>query len=208
MAVLGPALFAAGCEPTTPVRDCIGCTYDFADFDSAVFHWSPSTLPVRFYPDPRGAMPALVSLAVDAWEAQFLYGEFRGALVSDSSQADVIVEWSGSVPADVSPDPGAPVAACDGQTVYPSWAGGTSTGRALHVTIGALTGGYTQAQVAACLRRVVIHEFGRALGLLQNSPSPLDIMYITPTVAFPSSRDRRTVEVLYHTTATVVPPAR
>jgi predicted Zn-dependent protease len=55
---------------------------------------------------------------------------------------------------------------------------------------------------------VVIHEFGRALGLLQNSPSPLDIMYITPTVAFPSSRDRRTVEVLYHTTATVVPPAR
>jgi matrixin len=204
------ALAAAGCEPTAPVRQCAGCTYSFADTippDTLLFHWPASVLPVRFYADPRGVMPALVSLGLAAWEAQFLYGEFRGVRVSDSSQADVIVQWSGSVPPDVSPDPGTPVRACDGQTVYPSWAIGSSPGRAVRVSLGTLAG-YTDAQVAACLRRVVTHELGHTLGLLQHSPSPLDIMYQTPTVTFPSSTDRNTVEVLYHTAATVVPPLR
>jgi predicted Zn-dependent protease len=204
------ASVGAGCEPTAPVRDCTGCTYDFADTippDTLVFHWPVALLPVRFYADPRGAMPALVSLGVGAWEAQFLYGEFRGVLVSDSSQADVIVGWNGIVPPDVPPDPGAPVSACDGQTVYPSWATGSSPGRTVHVTLGTLAG-YTDAQVAACLRRVAMHELGHALGLLKHSPSSFDIMHQTPTVALPSSSDRRTVEVLYHTAATVGPPPR
>jgi hypothetical protein len=44
--------------------------------------------------------------------------------------------------------------------------------------------------------------------LLKHSPSSFDIMHQTPTVALPSSSDRRTVEVLYHTAATVGPPPR
>jgi hypothetical protein len=210
VAMLFAALIAAGCEPTIPVRDCSGCTYDFADTippDTLVFHWPAVAQPVRFYADPRGAMPALVSFGIDSWEAQFLYGEFRGVLVSDSSQADVIVQWRGSVPPDVPPDPGTPVAACDGATVYPSWAIGTAPGRALRVTLGVLAG-YTSPQVAACLRRITTHEIGHALGLLRHSPSSFDIMNQTPTVALPSSADRRTVEVLYHTVATVQPPPR
>jgi hypothetical protein len=206
--LIGSALAGAGCEPAAPVRDCTGCTYDFADTippDTLVFHWPASALPVRFYADPRGALPTLVSIGLAVWEAQFLYGELRGVLVSDSSQADVIVQWRSVVPPDVPPDTGTPVVACDGQTDYPSWVTGSAPGRALHVTLGILTG-YTDAQVAACLRRVATHEIGHALGLLKHSPFPLDIMNQTPTVAFPSSTDRRTVEVLYHTAATVVPP--
>lgn len=202
------ATLVATCEPTAPVRDCSGCMYDFADTippDRIVFHWPATALPVRVYADPRGAMPALVSRGLAAWEGQFLYGEFRSAASADSSQADVIVQWSGSVPPDVPPDPGPPVVACGGQTVYPSWAAGSAPGRAVRVTLGALAG-YTQAQVAACLQRVAIHELGHAIGLLRHSPSALDIMNQTPTAAAPSSVDRNTVEVLYHTAATVTPP--
>jgi predicted Zn-dependent protease len=211
MALLGAALFAAGCEPTTPVRDCIGCTYDFADTippDTLVFHWPASRLPLRIYADPRGAMPALVSLSLAVWQAQFLYGEFRGVQATDSTRADIIVQWEAGVAPDVAPDPGDPVAACDGATTNPTAVFTDSSANVLHVMLSPRGGSFTDAQVAACLRRVVIHEVGHALGLLRHSPSPLDIMYETPTVAFPSSADRRTVEVLYHTTATVVPPPR
>jgi predicted Zn-dependent protease len=210
-ALLGTALVAAGCEPTAPVRDCTGCTYDFADTtppDTLVFHWPASRLPVRFYADPRGAMPVLVSLGIAAWQAQFLYGEFRGVQVTDSSRADVIVQWEPSVPADVAPDPGPPVPACDGATTNPAAVFVDSSANVLHVTLSPLGSAFTDAQVAACLRRVVIHELGHALGLLKHSPLAFDIMNQTPTVALPSSTDRNTVELLYHTTPTVVPPAR
>jgi hypothetical protein len=210
-ALLSAAFLAAGCEPTAPVRDCTGCTYDFADTippDMFVFHWPVSRLPVRFYADPRGSMPALVSLGIAAWEAQFLYGEFRGVPTTDSSRADIIVQWAAGVPPDVAPDPGPPVAACDGATTNPAAVFTDSSVNVLHVTLSSRGGSYTDAQVAACLRRVVIHELGHALGLLKHSPSPFDIMNQMPTVALPSSADRRTVEVLYHTVATVQPPPR
>lgn len=205
--VLGAAVVAA-CEPVAPVRDCPGCTYDFADTVPPVilvFHWPNTALPVRFYADPRGAMPSLVAQGIEAWEAQFLYGEVRGVAVTDSSQADVIVQWASVVPPDVPPDPGPPVTACAGATTYPSWVSGSAPGRAVRVTLGTLAG-YTPPQVAACLQRVVVHELGHALGLLKHSPAPLDIMNQTPTVYTPSSADRRTVEILYHTAATVAPP--
>jgi len=55
---------------------------------------------------------------------------------------------------------------------------------------------------------MTIHEMGHSLGLVRHSPSTLDIMNGIPTVSWPSDEDRRTIEVLYHTKATVVPPPR
>jgi predicted Zn-dependent protease len=209
-ALLGTALVAAGCEPTAPVRDCTGCTYDFADTippdTILVFHWPASRLPVRFYADPRGAMPGLVARAVTVWQQQFLYGEFRGVVVSDSSQADVIVGWSGGVPPDVPADPGLPVEACAGAT-DPATVFVDSSVTVLHVELVPKPG-YSDAQVAACLQRVSIHELGHSIGLQRHSSSPFDIMNLVPTVPLPSNTDRTTAEVLYHTAATVVPPPR
>ena len=54
---------------------------------------------------------------------------------------------------------------------------------------------------------VTIHEVGHALGLFQHSTDSLsDIMASPPRVSLPSDGDRRTVEVLYHTPATLSPP--
>jgi predicted Zn-dependent protease len=53
---------------------------------------------------------------------------------------------------------------------------------------------------------MAIHELGHALGLLRHSPFDEDIMYGSPLVDFPSRFDRRTAEVLYHSTPTVRPP--
>jgi predicted Zn-dependent protease len=155
---------------------------------------------------PQGNLVFLVQHAVDAWAGLFLYNEFSGVLVSDSSAADVIVAWSGSVPADVPPDPGPPVPACQGLTNVPAVDSATNRLRGpFHVYLGML-GGYTPAQVQACLRRTAIHEVGHVLGLFLESPAPQDIMYVTPAVDAPSEQDRRTVEVLYHTPPTVLPP--
>lgn len=201
---------AAACEPTVPVRDCTGCTYDFADTippdTSLVFHWPATRLPVRYYADPRAAMPALVATGVATWNAQFLYGELRAVQVADSNAADVIVRWEATPPPDVPPDTGAAVDACAGSTTNPSVVFRDSSARVLHVTLGAKAGAFSDAQVAACLRRVAIHELGHSLGLLKHSPSRFDIMNAVPTVSFPSVTDRRTVELLYHTLPTVLPP--
>ena len=74
-AALALVAMLTACEPAAPVRDCAGCVYDFADTvpprTALVFHWPVSRQPVRFYADPRGAMPSLVAQGVAAWEAQF-----------------------------------------------------------------------------------------------------------------------------------------
>ena len=192
------ALLVACSEPTIPSRSD---RYGF-DLGGEVFHWPADRLPVRFYAQPRGNLPFLVQRASEAWAGQFLYGEFTARLVSDSFGADVIV-YADSAP-DVPPDPGQPVNACSGVTRFAQVDNATNrlTDR-IHVEL-TLVGVYTPAEVAACLRRTTIHELGHALGLFQHSSVTTDIMYAPPQVDLPSERDRRTIEVLYHTPATIL----
>lgn len=196
----------AGCaDPTAPSRLA---TYAF-DASGDVFHWPTGRLPVRFFADTRGHMRALVDRAVRLWEAQFLYGEFRAVLVDDSTAADVIVLWADSIPPDVPPDTGAAVFACDGLTNFTFDTTGTALSRAVRSEVGIRIGQtYTAGQVAACVRRTTVHEIGHAIGLLNHSPYSGDIMWANDTAAVPSPSDRRTVEILYHTTPTIAPPPR
>jgi len=176
------------------------------DLSGDVFHWPVSRLPVRFFGDTRGPMRTYVQRAIGLWEDQFLYGEFRGTLVADSSDADVIVTWADSVPADVPPDKGTPVDACSGFTTLIFDGPGTALAEPIHVQLSVLIVGATPAQLAACMRRTVVHELGHTLGLWQEASDSLVIMNFTPWVPVPSDKDRRTVEYLYHVTPSIAPP--
>ena len=171
-----------------------------------IFRWPAERLPVRYFADSRGHMPSLVTRGLDVWEQQFLYGEFHGELVSDSTAADVIVVWDDSVPPNVPPDTAGAVGACTGVTTILIDSTNAIT-EALRVVVG-VAPGFTTAQVAACLPRVTAHELGHTLGLLRHSSGPDDLMSGPPRVEVPTARDRRTVEVLYHTTSTIAPPPR
>jgi len=200
----GAVLMAAllGCEgPTIPARTP---AYGFDDPTTGdVFRWPSTRLPVRVWTDPRGALPRLATVGLQAWEASFLYGEFRGVPTGDTLHADILMRWADSVPPDVPPDTGPVAFACRGITRLVVGAGNTlSDDVRIDISINF---GYTPGQVAACVARVVPHELGHALGLLQHSPDTADLMHANPRVAVPSDGDRRTVEVLYHTEPTLAP---
>lgn len=177
-----------------------------SDLAGDVFHWPADRLPVRYFADTRGTMPALVRTSLREWEAQFLYGEFRGMLVADSMAADVIVTWQDSVPPDVPPDTTGALGACDGVTSFVIDAANAMT-EPIRVQLRVRLG-FTAPQIAACMRRVAAHELGHTLGILTHSPAATDLMSGTPATATPTDRDRNTAQVLYHTPSTIEPPPR
>lgn len=171
-----------------------------------VFRWPEDRIPVRYFVDRRGTLPALVARGLAVWERQFLYGEFRATLVADSNAADVIVRWQDSVPPDVTPDTSGALGACTGFTTYLIDTTDTITAP-LRVLIRP-NSGFTLAQVAACLPRVTAHELGHTLGILSHAGGTEELMHGTPRVDTPSAIDRATAEVLYHTQPTIGPPPR
>ncbi|MDP3909725.1 MAG: hypothetical protein Q8Q14_04995 [Gemmatimonadales bacterium] len=194
----------AGCgEVLTPSRTP-RYPADHPTLPGEFFRWTTDRLPVRYFADTRGNMAALVAHGVGLWERQFLYGEFRGALVADSNAADVIVVWQDSVPPAAPPDTAGAVGACDGVTTILIDSASAIT-EALRVELR-VQPGFTLAQVAACLPRVAAHEVGHTIGLLRHSSGPDDLMSGPPRVDAPTARDRATAEVLYHTQPTITPP--
>ena len=200
---LAIAVLTAGCSDIIPPSRT---PRYLADAAGDTFHWPPDRIPVRYFVDPRGALPRLVHNGLSAWQDQFLYGEFRAVVVADSTAADVIVRWQDSVPADVPPDTAGALGACDGVTTYVLDSTKTMTGPE-HVSLRVRLG-YTLPQIAECVRRVVTHELGHSLGILSHSPATTDLMYGTPAIERPTERDRNTAQVLYHTPPTIFPPPR
>lgn len=173
--------------------------------DTISFHWPADRLPVRFWVEATDPLPADVAQAITVWRGVFLYGEYDGTVVSDSTTADVIV--TSGVP------PGPQLSVTRLRSVAPQCAGATDVSVSddhtqlllpIRIYINAQSG-VGAPGLDDCLALTVLHEVGHSLGIFRHSSNPADLMYFDPAVAQPSERDRTTAEVLYHVPSTVEP---
>jgi predicted Zn-dependent protease len=176
--------------------------------DTLSFHWPQARLPVRFWAEDTLNLPVHVQQAIGQWQAAFLYGEFRGELVADSSIADVIVA-SG-----IAPKGGLSVTRleslmapeCQGATDIELDASGHQILPPIRVYVDPRFDPAAPG-VDACMALTTTHEVGHSLGIFAHSPNAEDIMFADPVVAELSPRDRATAELASHTepTLTVAP---
>lgn len=217
LATIAVAAAAAACSDiSSPIRSDVYdwrlvATKQTGGFDTLSFQWPASNQPVTYWVADTLDMPARVRHALDVWQSVFLYREFRGTVVADSSTADVIVRI-GSPPA----SPGVPLGAfavafapdCRGATdldIRPGDEGHLFL--PVRVYIEPKFDGTTAGE-SDCLDLTSIHEIGHTIGIWNHSPDPSDIMYGDPIVSALSERDRETIERIYHVTPNVVPVAR
>lgn len=194
-----------GCAITQPDRPA---GYAFrSQPDNLVFHWNAGRMPVRYWAEPKGALPAYVDEGIRSWEDQFLYGEFEGTRITDSTTMQVRIEITGSAPPTAPLSTAPPAPACDGRTTLTV---GTDNHMALPIVVTLRWfAGFTAEQVANCLARVTVHEIGHTIGLLQHSDRVTDIMYGAPFGVVQarelSSRDGASAQRLYHTASDITP---
>lgn len=175
---------------------------------AAVFNWPAARQPVRVYAEPRLALPANVDTALGLWVNALRCGELSAQRVADSGQADIIVRNPDNLPplAEGSITLAADsLNACRGRTDGELGPGDTLTGPLRSYIVPNTT---DSTAMAACFRFVTAHEIGHALGLLQHSPWPDDLMYTQPRRRLLTLNDRYTVQTLYHRAATIAPPPR
>ena len=168
--------------------------------DTLAFAWPTASQPLRIWAQDTLGLPAHTTSAIQLWEAQFLYGEFRGELVSDSLDADIIVV-GGPAPAD-GPILPAMARECQGATDIAVDATTLILRPPMHIYMELRFAEDTPG-VEQCLGLTTAHELGHALGIFQHSADPDDLMYSDPTVTSPSARDRNTAERAYHSPTTI-----
>lgn len=167
--------------------------------DTLGFTWPRDRSNVTFWAQDTLDLPARVDRAIGTWRSQFLYGEFSGTRIADSSAADVLVFGRGA--------PGS----IGLQSMAPECVGATDVAinqatklLTLPIRVYVLPRADLSAPgVDACLDLTTAHEIGHSIGLFEHSDDPADLMYFNPVVAGPSVRDRNTVQRAYHTPSTV-----
>jgi predicted Zn-dependent protease len=154
--------------------------------------------------EEAAGLPGHVARGLEVWESQFIYGEYRGTVVSDSTEADVIVR-SGSPPSSI-------VSRTRLHRAFAPECTGASdvdvdeTNSRLQLPIRLyIDPGLLPDDPATrrCLALTSIHELGHAIGIFAHSPDSADIMFGDPVVELPSPLDRGTAETAYHTPPTL-----
>jgi predicted Zn-dependent protease len=196
------AVCIAACDDAThPERPL---AYDFTieleDGFPIIFHWTPASLPVRIWVQPVGDIPHHAENAIRLWENNSLYGEFRGAIVRDSTQADVIVRLRA----------GESFRVANGTENQANCRGSSSIAVEFDTTITLPFRvnlyprlGAARDDVDKCLGVMLAHELGHTLGLFLHSDEPADLMHARPQQPALTDRDRATFATLYHTVPTI-----
>lgn len=168
--------------------------------DTTAFTWPRDSLPVRVWVKDTLNFPQHAADAIAAWEATFLYREWRAELTDDSASAHVIV-MNGYPPAG-----GvllARITECEALTAFDL----DFANKALQLPIEIYLQNRfepNREDTQRCFGIAMKHEIGHAMGILRHSPDPNDIMYFNPTAEVLTPRDRSTAEVMYHAPSNVV----
>ncbi len=166
--------------------------------DSLTFNWPESSLPVRIWVEDTLGLPDHTAAGIDTWKAQFLYDEWDAVIVDDSSTADVVLGFS-IAPAIRSVQLFSRAPGCSGITSFPPLVDSTII-LPFRVSIVNLASDPTSPAAQSCFAITVAHELGHTMGLLDQfhqTTDPNDLMFRDP-VTGPSTRDRNTVQQLYH----------
>ena len=174
-------------------------------FDALAFHWPREMLPVKIWVADDSPLRSAVVKAINTWENSFLYGEFRGELVGNEAQADIVVRNIMAPPKLMSHVRLAAMAPqCRGETTFEADVVAETLTLPFEVYVWSRVA-ETDPNLATCYELTMLHEIGHALGLFAHSTSPDDLMYVDPVRNGLSDRDRATAEAAYHLPATVTP---
>ena len=160
------------------------------------FHWPASSLPVRIWVEDSLGLPGHTAAGIEAWKEQLLYGEWDAVIVDDSSTADVVLGFS-VIPAIRSVRLHSRAPGCSGVTSFPPLVDSTIT-LPFRVRIINQSIDPTTPEAQFCFGITVAHELGHTLGLFQESGDPNDLMYGADPTTGPSTRDRNSIQQLYH----------
>ena len=172
-----------------------------------LYHWPVGTsIAIHVVPGPTAGDDRLVEsvrVATIRWMQVLGYREHELRLVSDPSDADIVVRDARmSAPVDVNcagsgwADRAATAVFCplgDTARTLPLLTGGPGRVKLL-ITVDVVTSG----TFVSGLHPIVLHEIGHALGIGGHSTVTTDVMFATPGVQVPSQRDALTLRYVLH----------
>jgi hypothetical protein len=213
LAALAALALLAGCD--TPAATAESPAYDPTSLTGGLVYRWPVGRTISVYVDPTGApadgsLRTAVARGTEAWRDVIHYREFAWRLVSDPSDADVIVHVS-AAPLLVEPTGCSYDAGGGGYTYFcPSEGPGVDTALTLPLRSGRpgrvkvdLRVDPARVNGQAGLVSLVTHELGHVLGLGAHSNEPADVMFGAPTATVPSARDARTLRYVLHQPADI-----